>query len=354
MLFRLRHQDEKPEFDPYPQQSAAALQLVEKDLENWIAAHPELLFGAERVLVIGQSVSGQSMADILALDGDGRLVIIEMKRAGSDRATVGQLLEYAARMADEGTYEQLDKISRNYLKQTETSLSTRFRQFFDDETGEDPKLGSTQRLVVVAPAADEELRRIVRWLKGSGVAIDFVPFTLYSAGDGGDIFIDIEPLPKIEPSARTNFISAPAPWAGDWSFNTNETYAPGAYVKMFEQGVIAIYGYETGPENLTGSKPGERVLAFVNRKGVMAAGVVKDGEVFAASSIFGEKNEFHLRVKWNVIVDDRGVVAVHEVKSKFSYTLPYRSVFCRISRHDVADWIEDQLCQRRTVGGPSA
>src|SRR5450755_2317544 len=271
MLFRLKHQDGKPEFYPYPQQDAAALQLVEKDLENWLAAHPELLFGAEPVLVIGQSVSGKKMADILALDGDGRLLIIEMKRDWSDRATVGQLLEYAARMADEGTHEQLDRIARNYLKQPEIPLSTRFHQFFDNETGEEVKLGSTQRLVVVAPGADEDLRRIVRWLKASGVAIDFVPFKLFSSGDGGDIFIDIEPLPKIQTPAQPSSMSAPSPWGGDWSFNTNETYAPGAYVKMFEQGVIAIYGYETGPENLRGSKPGERVLAFVNRKGVMAA-----------------------------------------------------------------------------------
>ena len=351
MLFRLKHQDGKPEICPYPQHSAADLQLVEKDLENWIAAHPELLFGAERVLVIGQSVCGQKMADILALDGDGRLLIIELKRDWSDRATVGQLLEYAARMADEGAHEQLDKIARSYPQQHETSLVTRFHQFFDNETGEDVKLGSTQRVIVVAPGADEELRRIVRWLKASGVAIDFVPFTLYSSGDGGDIFIDIEPLPKIEPSAQTSSIYAPGPWGGDWSFNTNETYAPGAYVKMFEQGVIAIYGYETGPENLKGSKPGERVLAFVNRKGVMAAGFVVDGDVFAASSVFGGEKEFHLRVKWNVIVSDRGAVTVQEVKSRFSYTLPFRSVFCQMARHDVADWIEDQMRQRQAISG---
>ncbi len=84
---------------------------MEKDLENWVATHPELLFGVERVLVIGQSVSGQQMADILALDADGRLVVVEMKRDWSDRSTVGQLLEYAARMA-ESTYDDLEGLAR--------------------------------------------------------------------------------------------------------------------------------------------------------------------------------------------------------------------------------------------------
>ena len=50
------------------------------------------------MLVISRSVSGKNMADILALDADGCVVIVEIKRDWSDRATVGQLLEYAAAM----------------------------------------------------------------------------------------------------------------------------------------------------------------------------------------------------------------------------------------------------------------
>ena len=58
------------------------------------------------------SVAGKRMGDILALDADGRLVIVEIKRDWSDRATVGQLLEYAAEMTGK-SYEDLENWIEN-------------------------------------------------------------------------------------------------------------------------------------------------------------------------------------------------------------------------------------------------
>ena len=115
MLFKLIRDGErrKNAFQPYMERTASELNLTEKNLENWMAGNPELLFGTERVLVISQSVAGQRMADILALDADGCLVIVEIKRDWSDRATVGQLLEYAAEMTGKN-YEDLEKLHRNY------------------------------------------------------------------------------------------------------------------------------------------------------------------------------------------------------------------------------------------------
>ena len=129
-------------------------------------------------------------------------------------------------------------------------------------------------------------------------------------------------------------------WQGDWFFNTNETYAPGAYKKMFEEGVIAIYGYETGPENLAGSQDGQRVFAYVNRMGVLAVGKIRDSNVEAGSSVFDQDNEFHVRVEWTTVVPEEKGVTNAQVKTAREYNLPVRSVFCGMSRHDVADWIE--------------
>ena len=86
MLFKLIRDGKKNAFQPYMERAASELDLTEKNLENWMAENPELLFGVEKVLVISQSVSGQRMADILALDADGCLVIVEIKRDWSNRA----------------------------------------------------------------------------------------------------------------------------------------------------------------------------------------------------------------------------------------------------------------------------
>ena len=132
MLFRMQRDGGNHIFQRFRKRSAGELGLREKDLENWIAKHPELLFGSERVLVFAQSVSGQSMADILALDTSGRVVVVEMKRDWSDRSTVGQLLEYAAGIALR-RYEGLAEIAQQYGKQSDVLLE-QFREFVDDET----------------------------------------------------------------------------------------------------------------------------------------------------------------------------------------------------------------------------
>jgi RecB family endonuclease NucS len=67
------------------------------------------------------------MADVLALDTDGRLVVVEMKRDWSDRATVAQLLEYAARMA-QSSYDDLETFARTNWRDPNASLLEKFRE----------------------------------------------------------------------------------------------------------------------------------------------------------------------------------------------------------------------------------
>ena len=351
MLFKLIRDGEKNVFHPYMERAASELDLTEKNLENWMAGNPELLFGGEQVLVISQSVAGQRMADILALDADGRLVIVEIKRDWSDRATVGQLLEYAAAMTGK-TYEGLEKLDRNYWPRRHgespyVSLLERFRALTDDPKADQkdiPKRQQGHRICIVAPGSDEGLLRIVEWLKEYGVPISFVPFTLYADTDNNavDILLEMEPLSKVLVAAEDSV----SRWQGDWFFNTNETNAPDAYRKMFDQGVIAIYGYQNGPSNLTGSDEDQRVFAYVNRKGILAVGRIVDGQAVPGVTVFNEENEFHVKVDWKTIVaDDKGVTN-QEVRQNHDHNLPVRNVFCGMSRHDVADWIADEL-QRR-------
>jgi hypothetical protein len=169
-----------------------------------------------------------------------------------------------------------------------------------------------------------------------------VPFTLYASSNADELLLEIEHLPKMQVD------SAPgaAVWGEDWFFNTNETNAPGDYRKMFAQGAIAIYGYETGPENLTGSTAGQRVFAYVNRKGILGVGRIVDGQVIPASTIFDEEGEFHLKVNLDIVVADERGITNREVQQTHGYNLPVRSVFCGMYRHDVAEWIAAELRRR--------
>ncbi len=253
MLFRLLRDGEQTSFERLDKRSAKSLRLTEKDLENWMAEHQALLFGGEEVLVIAQSAQGRSMADILALDAEGNLVIVEIKRDWSDRKTIGQLLEYAADMSGR-RYKDLERWHRAYWDsrphqgERYESLIRSFRKFSDAPDAQEdqiPKQPKGHRVCIVAPGSDDGLRRIIDWLKEHGVPISFIPFSLYAHADDhdGQILLEIEQLPKVqEPLGGTV-----DEWQGDWFFNTNETHASGANRNMFDEGVIAIYGYATGP-----------------------------------------------------------------------------------------------------------
>lgn len=95
--------------------------------------------------------------------------------------------------------------------------------------------------------------------------------------------------------------------------------------------------------------PGQRVFAYVNRRGILAIGRVVDGQVLPGSTIFGKENEFHLNIKWETVVSDDQGVTNREVLEAHNYNLPVRCVFCAVSRHDVAEWIVTQLRERETA-----
>jgi hypothetical protein len=327
----------------------SSLGLLEKHIEQWLAEHPEILLPGEPVLVIAQSVSGQSMADILVLDSAGRLIVIEIKRDWSSRETVGQLLEYAAKLSDCG-YGYLEGLARKHLRDDALNLFAKFQETFPDSSAERDDLGKTQRILIVAPEADESLRRIVGWLGRYGVPIQFVPFSVYADSKNVPRFLAIDGV-----TAMSERETASDAWAGHWIFNTNEAYGPGAYQAMFEQNVAAIYGYPNGPQNLEGARKDEIVLAYVNQQGLRAVGRVIDGHVQPGQGIFKnaqggqQPGEFHLAVHWEAVVEPARAIPAREASTTFGYNLPYRSVFAKLHNGRCAASLEKELRQRANV-----
>jgi hypothetical protein len=329
-------------------QSPSSLNLREKDIEAWLADDLTLLFPNEELLLLARSVAGKAMADILALDTWGRLVIIEIKRDWCDRTTVGQILEYAATLKGVD-FEQLQTLARNHRGDQSYDLENEFLKFADLETIDKRSLAKSHRLYIVAPDADESLSTIVDWLREYSVPLQFVPFSVYGTDSGEAKYLRLDGVvtsheSKVEESS----------WAGHWIFNTNETHEPGAYNHMFAKNVAAIYGYPNGPYNLEGASVGDRILAYVNRQGLRAVGRVVDPEVKPGSGAFPQKdgtqvpNEFHLRVAWEAIVPESKALSSSQAKA-LGYDLPVRSVFARLHRGSTAANIEKELRRRASA-----
>ena len=152
---------------------------LEKNLEDWIAADASLL--ADGLTIVGRQLrlDGGSL-DLLAIDWQGRWVVIELKRGRLYRDALAQALDYASSIArmDGDELESLLRPGLAALGDAEELSRTVRRQL----EGED---GAREVAVLLAGVGvDAGLERIVAHLGGYGVPISIVSFEVFEP-DGG-------------------------------------------------------------------------------------------------------------------------------------------------------------------------
>jgi hypothetical protein len=144
---------------------------TEKKLEEILVENLGILDPG--LLLIGSQISTdfEKLIDLLAVDSQGDLVVIELKRNRTPREVVAQLLDYAS-WVQSLTY---DKITFLY---SEKHGGEKFEQAFSEQFGIDPPetLNENHRLIVVASELDNSTERIIDYLSsGFGVPINKEP-----------------------------------------------------------------------------------------------------------------------------------------------------------------------------------
>jgi hypothetical protein len=195
---------------------------AEKSLHDLVEEAPQLLplSGSPRLVIVGREVGvGGGSADLLAVDSDGRLVVVEIKlakNAEARRAVVAQILAYAAflQTLDVEALER-DVLGRHLRERgfgslAEAAASVDQERAFDERAfadGLDTSLASGAfRLVLVLDTAPTELVRLVGYLEQmvSDLVIDLITVSAYEVG-GSRILVPqrIDPKrPPMEPRAR--------------------------------------------------------------------------------------------------------------------------------------------------------
>jgi hypothetical protein len=171
--------------------------IEERRIEDMIEEDPSVVFGTEPIMIIGRQgrVEG-GRYDLLGLDRVGDTVIIEVKRTRRPRNTIGQLLEYAARVAKMG-YVELERIARRWFEGRGRRFSTlieEHRRFFHHELGElnEEDFNRRQRLVIFCEGEDPRSFEIVRYLRGLGLDITYISYLAYESS--GETFISAEKI----------------------------------------------------------------------------------------------------------------------------------------------------------------
>lgn len=137
------------------------------DLEEWIASNPSII-GSDIVVIGRQTLTKSGPLDLLAIDKQGNIVIIELKRDASPREALVQAIDYASDVA-EWSVEKLSEICTKY---TGKSLEEQFAESFPDIDLESIDINELQRILIflVGFGIEGSLERMVNWLSSNYMA----------------------------------------------------------------------------------------------------------------------------------------------------------------------------------------
>lgn len=181
--------------------SFTELRLSErKHLQEWLAHTPEAL--GEELLIIQKEFAGfdntSERLDLLALDKDGRLVVIENKLDDSGKDVVWQALKYASYCSGLKKEQIVDMFQQYLQKQHggEGVADARqvLREFFDDKDFEEIKLnpGNEQRIILVAAKFRKEVTSTALWLLGYRVRLQCFKVTPYERAQ--ELYLNIDQI----------------------------------------------------------------------------------------------------------------------------------------------------------------
>lgn len=193
-------------------------QLTERyDLQEWLVSHPEAL--GEELLIIQKEYNGfdgtGERLDLLALDTQGRLVLIENKRDDSGRDAVWQAIKYASYVAP-FTAEDIENVFEQYLiknkpeypylddneldaDQVHNTASILIKRFLKANDGEEIQLNprNSQRIILVAGEFRKEVTNTALWLIEREIDVKCVKVSPYMLNR--QLLVDIKqiiPVPE--------------------------------------------------------------------------------------------------------------------------------------------------------------
>jgi hypothetical protein len=178
-----------------PVTSFSELNLKERfDIQEWIDGTPEIL--GEALLIIGKELilpSGKRL-DLLAVDKQGALVVIELKRDDSGTDVEWQAIKYAS-YCSSFSQDEIYKLFAKYLGTDADDGQVKIEEFINCEPED---LNEQQRIILVSKEFHSEVISAVLWLRESEIDIECIRLTPH-CDTAGSLFINPEiiiPLPE--------------------------------------------------------------------------------------------------------------------------------------------------------------
>jgi hypothetical protein len=274
-----------------PQQLVEVSLQSEALLEQMIVANPSIL--SPQWLLIGQQVRTLygGIIDLLAVNQDGQLIVIELKRNQTSREVVAQSIDYAS-WVQNLTSDEIAHIYNRFSKGG--ALDDAFQEKFGLQLDEEQLNGSHQ-IVVVASSLDSSTERIVNYLNAMNVAINIIFFQAFQDGDNQYLSRAwlIDPV-ETELLATTAHAGEKGEWNGEYYVSFGHS-GDRDWSEAVKYGFISAGGGAWYSRTLSLLSPGDRIWVNVPKQGYVGVGKVLGQSVRASEyeiDIDGTKQSF--------------------------------------------------------------
>ena len=153
---------------------------LEKDFEDWISADPSLL--QDGLTIVGRQLRVPGgIIDLLALDIQGRWVVIELKRSQLRRDVLIQSIDYASSIAAMDDAELRDLL---FPKLTDYGNASELKQRIEQQLELENSEGREITILIGGAGIDDGLERIIGYMERFDFPITTVSFQLFEGTEG--------------------------------------------------------------------------------------------------------------------------------------------------------------------------
>ena len=256
-------------------------------------------------LLIGRQVptAYNKRIDLLAIDAQGSLIIIELKKHKTPREVVAQAIDYASwvRGLDASDIAEIFVSFDSKYLSTHKSLDKAFFDKFSSKL-EDDEINTSHQIVIVAAELDTSTERIVNYLNTFDIPLNVVFFRIFR--DGETRYLSRAWL--IDPSEAQERATTPrptAPWNGEYYVSFGHKMGRD-WEDARKYGFISGGGGRWHSKTLSLLHEGDRVWVNIPKIGYVGVGIVEAPAV--------KVDEF-------VVETDKGEIALLEAPINASY-----------------------------------
>ena len=312
--------------DDEPKRLHLSLMPSEQMLEEMVVRDSRILSDDWMLIGRQETTKHGGRVDLLAIQPDGSLVLIELKRNQTPQTVVAQALDYATWVA-QLTTDQISQIFERFANGR--SLDFAFRERFGFDLDEET-VNESHQIVIVAAELDESTERIVGYLSERDIAINVMFFQVFQQDDQKFLsrtwLIDPD---EVQPTPVDRTTSGP--WNGEFyaNYGGNRDWEDAR-----KYGFISAGGGSFYSRSLQRLSTGDRVWVNIPKKGYVGVGrvtqprlpirelrvptpegerpaldVLKDAEMYQNWESSPETSEYYVGVEWLDTVSESAAVS---------------------------------------------